>query len=264
MPEACLLHHQVDGEDSARPLLLLGSLGTTLAMWEPQVRALAGQLRLIRLDLRGHGDSPVPKGPYSIEGLGRDVLATMDRLGLDCASCCGLSIGGMVGMWLAASAPERIERLILICTSARVGGSVYAERAAAVRAAGTPEIVADEVLARWFTPLWAEANGALVARFRAMISGIPAEGYASCCEAVAAADLREELPRISAPTLVVAGAEDSATPPAHGEAIADAVPGAGMVVLDQTAHLASVQRPGAVTELIVDHLAIARRVVEDD
>jgi 3-oxoadipate enol-lactonase len=248
------LHHEEIGAPKEETLLLSGSLGSTLAMWDPQ-RPLAARTRLIRFDHRGHGASPVPPGPYSIADLGRDVLALLDRLGIERTSYCGVSLGAMVGMWLAAHAPERIEGLVLISTAAQPpSASVYSERAAAVRAAGTPEVVADAVVARWFTPGFARECPEVVARHRAMIAETPAEGYAGCCEAIAALDLRAALPAIRAPTLVIAGSDDLAIPPAHGRAIADAVPGARFQVLDRAAHLASVEQDGAVTELIADHL----------
>jgi len=249
------LHCDLVGPETAPALLLGGSLGTTRAMWEPQLGPLSARHRVIAFDHRGHGRSPVPRGPYTIADLGADVLALMDRLGLERASYCGLSIGGMVGQWLAISAPERIERLILICTSAYLPpADAWRERAAAVRAAGTPAVVADAVVARWFTADWAKRNPDVVARHRQMICDTPADGYAACCEAIAAMDLRPSLGLISAPTLVIAARQDPATPPEHGEAIAASVPGATLEVLDAAAHLASVERAEAVTALVAAHL----------
>lgn len=252
-----LLHHETAGSPHAPPLVMVGSLGTTLAMWDPQVPPLAARHRTIRVDLRGHGRSPVPNGPYAIAELAGDVLLTLDELGVEHASYCGLSIGGMIGMWLAVHAPRRIDRLVLICSSARVEGSTYGRRAEMVRAAGTTAVIADEVLPRWFTSDWAVKHAELVGRHRAMILATPAEGYAGCCEAVAGFDVRGVLEQIMAPTLVIAGADDAATPPAHSRAIADEVPRAHLEVLDNAAHLASVQRPAAVTELIAEHLDTA-------
>jgi 3-oxoadipate enol-lactonase len=252
---AVALHHRLEGPEDGLPLLLGGSLGTTLDMWQPQVRALSSRLRMIPFDHRGHGGSPVPPGPYSIEELGRDVLALLDRLELGRASYCGLSIGGMVGIWLAASAPERIERLVLICTAAYLPpASNWAERAAAVRAADTPEVVADTVVERWFTPAFAAACPEAVARHRAMIAATPAEGYAACCEAIAAMDLRSALARIAAPTLVVAGAQDPSTPPEYGREIAAGIAGARFELLDPCAHLANVERADEVNRLLEQHL----------
>ncbi|MBV9533799.1 MAG: 3-oxoadipate enol-lactonase [Solirubrobacterales bacterium] len=253
---SCELHFELAGRDSAPALLLGGSLGTTLRMWEPQVRALESQLRLVAFDHRGHGGSPGPPGPYEIADLGRDVLALLDRLGLERACYCGVSIGGMVGLWLGVNAAERVDRLVLISTSAHMDGAAFLQRAAAVRAAGTPEVVADAVVSRWFTPRWAAQHQDVAARYREMISATPAEGYAGCCEAVASFDLRGELSRMAAPTLVIAGSGDPATPPEHGRLIAQAVPDGRLVVVEQAAHLASVEQADAVTSLIAGHLEV--------
>ena len=250
------LHHVVDGAETAAPTLLLaGSLGSTLAMWEPQVAPLARGRRVVRLDLRGHGRSPQPPGPYAIEDLGRDVLALMDARAIERADWCGLSLGGMVGMWLAANAPERIRRLVLVCTSAHLPpADGWRARAAAVRAAGTVEAVADAVVERWLTPPFAAANPALRDELRAMLAASPPTGYAACCEAIAAMDLRPLLPRIAAPTLAIAGAEDLATPPLHAATIAAGIPGARTETLSPMAHLGNVEQPEAVARLIADHL----------
>ena len=251
----CQLHYEIAGDREAAPLVCGGSLGSTVAMWEPQVEPLSGRRWVVRFDHRGHGGSPVPSGPYTIDQLGCDVIALMDRLGIVRASYCGLSLGGMVGMWLAANAPERIDRLILICTSAHLPPTAgYTERAANVRAAGTPEVVADAVIERWFTPQFAQRHPELIVRYRAMIAATPAEGYAACCEAIAKLDLRTDLRKIAAPTLVIAGAQDPATPPVHALTITDQVPAARLHVLDDAAHLANVEQAAQVNRLIMDHL----------
>jgi 3-oxoadipate enol-lactonase len=249
------LNYEIDGPEDGHPLLLAGSLGTTLRMWEPQLPALAHDHRTIRIDLRGHGGSPVVPGPYSIDELGQDVLALMERLGLEHTSYCGLSIGGMMGQWLAINAPQRVRGLILIATSPYLPpADDWRERAAAVRQAGTPAVVADAVLARWFTAAYAERRPAVVAHYREMISSIAAEGYAGCCEAVAAMDLRDGLPQIQAATLVLAGAEDPVATPERSAALADAIPQARLDVLDPGAHLLTVERAAEVTSLISDHM----------
>lgn len=253
---SCELHFETDGPTDADVLLLGGSLGTTLAMWEPQVAALADSVRMVRFDHRGHGGTPAPAGRYAIDELGRDVVSLLDRLEISRVSYCGLSLGGMVGMWLAANEPERIERLILICTSAHLLGLGYGERAASVREADTVEIVADVVLARWFTREFTAQHPALVARYRQMLVSTSVAGYAGCCEAVDALDLRSELSRIEAPSLIIAGARDPATPPEHAETIARGIHGARLEVLDDAAHLASVQQPAATGALIREHLEL--------
>ncbi len=256
MPDPVALHHEVAGPDDAPVVLMGGSLGTTLATLDAQAAALAERFRVVRFDHRGHGGSPVVPGPYTIADLGRDVLALLDALGVEHASYCGLSIGGMAGMWLAAHAPERVERLALFCTSAyHPPAEAWAERAAAVQEAGSTEVVADAVVARWLTPGYASEHPEDVALLRAMLTGTPAEGYAACCRAIERMDLRPDLPRIQAPTLVVTGAQDPATPPEHGAAIAALIPGARLESLSPSAHNPAVERPGDVTALIRDHLA---------
>ena len=236
-------------------LLLVGSLGTSSAMWDP-LRALLGDLSLLALDHRGHGGlaSAAPPGPYSLADLGGDVLASLDARGLERVDYCGLSLGGMVGMWLAVHHPERIGRLVLCNTSAHLNPEAYAARAREVRAAGTVALVADGVLARWLTPLYTRGHPAVVAGLRAQLVETAPEGYAGCCEAIAGMDLRPELGRIAAPTLCVAGREDPATPPELLRLIADAVPDGRLEVLSPAAHLSPVEQAPAVAALIFDHL----------
>jgi 3-oxoadipate enol-lactonase len=252
----CALAHEMSGPPRAPVVVLTGSLGTRRSMWEPQAEALAERFAVVSCDVRGHGDSPVPPGPYSIDELGGDLLALLDRLQVQRVHLCGLSIGAMISLWVAAHAPERVERLIVCCTTARFGpeaASAYRERARTVREQGL-EGLADGVIARWFTPEFAGACPDVVARMRADLAATPPEGYAACCEALAELDLKIELPRIAAPTLVIAGERDQATPPEHGAAIAAAVAGAQFVTLTDAAHLASVERPERVSELFAHFL----------
>jgi 3-oxoadipate enol-lactonase len=248
------LNHEVSGPADAPVLMLGGSLGTTLKMWDRQL-ALSESLRLVRFDHRGHGASPVPPGPYEIADLGRDVLALMDSLAIARASYGGLSIGGMVGMWLGANAPERVDRLILICTSAHMPPpSFWQERAAAVLEAGSPEPIADGVVERWLTPDFAAEYPQVRAELRAMLATTDAAGYAACCGAIERMDLRDDLSRIAAPTIVISGSHDPATPPEHQHLIAQAIPGARHETVGPAAHLAAVQQPEAVNRLIGEHL----------
>jgi 3-oxoadipate enol-lactonase len=216
---------------------------------------LAREHRVLRYDLRGHGRSPVPEAPYALADLGSDLLGLLDRNGIERASLFGASLGGMVSMWVAAHAPERVDRLILCSTSAIMGPpQSWTERAALVRREGTVA-VADTVVARWFTRAFAAAQPAVVAAIRDQLAATPAEGYAGCCEAIREMDQRPDLPAISAPTLVISAEGDPSTPPAHARTIAGLVPGARLEVLDRGAHLVNVEAPDVVNPLVLAHLA---------
>jgi len=249
-----ILSARVDGPSDARPLVLLDAVGSSTEMWTPVLGPLAEQFRVIRLDHRGHGESdPSPaRSGTGIGDLAADVLETLDRFGLRRVDLAGLSLGGMVGMWLAAHRPERIGRLALLCTAARMDPQIWTERAAAVRAHGMTPLVVPAV-ERWLTPDHAARDEALVRSLRAMYAGVDVESYAQCCDAIATMDLRPDLARIAAPTLVIAGAEDLPTPVPDAEAIADGIAGARLVVLDGAAHLATVEDPGRIAALLLDH-----------
>jgi 3-oxoadipate enol-lactonase len=248
------LHHRCDGPAGAPVVMLSNSLGTSLEMWEPQLPALTQGFRVLRYDQRGHGGSPAPPSPYTIDELGSDALDLLNRLGLERVSFCGTSLGGMTGMWLAINAPDRIERLALCCTAPRLGPpEMWAERAATVRAEGM-EAILDAQLDRWFTPEFRESGAEAVERTRQGLLAASPDGYVGCCEAIAALDLRPGLASIHAPTLVIAAAEDEATSPEHGRLIADSISGARFVLIERARHLAGVERPDAVTPPLLEHL----------
>jgi 3-oxoadipate enol-lactonase len=248
------LHAVVDGP-ADHPVLVLGtSLGTTSALWEPLLPALTDHFRVVRYDHLGHGGSAVPEPPYTIERLGRATLDLLDRLDLGTVAYAGLSIGGMVGMWLAINAPERINRLALLCTAARLPAKPWQDRVAAIRVGGLRSI-ADPVVARWFTPGWVVSHPDVVQAFRAGLESTPQDGYVGCCEAIAAMDLRPELPRIAVPFVVIGAAQDAAIPVDYQLEIAEAVPGARLVVVDGAAHLAPVEQSEIVAATLVDHLS---------
>ena len=236
------------------PVLMLGnSLGTSTAVWDRQVPDLRRSFRLLRFELPGHGAAAAWPGPYAIAGLGAGALALLDSLGVERAGYAGMSLGGMIGMWLAAAAPDRIAALGLVCTSAYLppadGGR---DRAAPVRASGMGSISAP-VIGRWFTAGYAAREPAVVGSVRAMLEQADPEGYAGCCEAIAAMDLRAGLAEVGAPTLVLAGAADPATPPEHGAEIAARIAGARLRVLPDAAHLAAVSSAAEVTAELLAH-----------
>lgn len=242
------------GRADHEAVVFLGSLGSTHHMWEPQARAFGADYRVLCPDIRGHGNSPVPAGPYSIAGLAADVLALLDRLGVEQAHVVGLSLGGMIAMEMASSHPNRVRSLAVLSTSAFLGPRwVWTERAALVRGAGTAA-VSSAVVGRWFTAEFAAANPDLIADMQRMIEHTPAEGYAACCEAIADMDLRDRLSTIDASTLVIAGRDDPATPPEHLQPIARTIANSTYLEVSPAAHLASWEQQGPVNEALRQHL----------
>jgi 3-oxoadipate enol-lactonase len=241
------LHHEVAGD--GRVVVLSGSLGSTLAMWDAQVAALREQFRVLRYDHPGHGGSPLGE-IADVGSLARGVVDLLDELEIERASFCGLSLGGAVGMRLALDAPGRIDRLVLACTAARFGTpETWDERISLVRTGGM-EAVSDVVLPRWFTPEFAD-----VQTFRAMLVALPPDTYVRYCEIVREFDLRGALGSIGSPTLAIAGAEDRTAPPEQVEALAEEIPGARLAVIERAAHLANVERPAEFNRALLAHLA---------
>ncbi len=248
------IHYEFDGPEDAPVLLLSNSLGTDLRMWNAQVEAFSGARRILRYDSRGHGKSDAPQGPYSIERLGRDVLVLMDALGLEKVDYCGLSKGGMVGMWLGTHAGGRFGRMVYANTAAHMPTEeMWRHRAATVRTDGM-EAVVEAVVNRWFTEAFQQNDEAEVGRIRQMILGTAPEGYAGCCEAIAVMDQRTSIRAVQNPVLVIAGAEDPATPPDYGHQIAEAIAGAALVVIPQAAHLSNIEQSALFNEALAQFL----------
>jgi 3-oxoadipate enol-lactonase len=249
----CPIHVEVEGPENKPVLMLSNSLGTDLHMWDPQVAALTQHFRLLRYDRRGHGQSGVPKGPYNMEMLGRDVLAVLDALKIEKINWCGLSMGGMVGMWLGANAPQRINRLILSNTSAWFADKeIWNGRIKTVREKGLASIVGG-TMERWFTEGFRQREPKTIEWLSEMFLATNPEGYIGCGEAVRDMDHREIIKSITAPTLVIAGRHDPATTVEHGEFIRSRIPGAGMTVID-AAHIANVEQPRAYTDAVLGFL----------
>lgn len=240
--------YSLEGQAGAPVLVLSNSLGTTRDMWQAQA-VLQREFRILRYDTRGHGESAVPAGPYTIDQLGRDVVSLLDHLEIAQAAFCGVSMGGVTGQWLGVHAPERVSRLVVANTAARVGTEqAWRDRAALVRAQGLGPI-AQATPARWFTPDFIETCSDRVGALLDTLRGLSPEGYAACCEALATADLRTDISRITVPVLVVAGLHDPVTTPADADFIAGQIPGAQRVDLPAS-HLSNIEAAGQFNDAL--------------
>ena len=246
-------HYALTG-DKEPVLVFSNSLGTDFSMWDPQMAGLQRCFRILRYDTRGHGQSSVTPGDYTIEQLGRDVLGLLDSLHLGCVHFCGLSMGGMIGMWLGVHAPNRLHRLVLSNTAARIGTKeMWNARIATARKDGMKPVAA-AVIERWFTPGFRASFAERVARAQRMIENTPPEGYAACCAAIRDMDQREAVAQIKAPTLVIYGGSDPVTPASDAQFLTDRIRGAVKVEL-AAAHLSNVEQADAFTEAVSNFLA---------
>src|ERR1700692_163482 len=252
--DGCLLNVSVEGRDGGPTLMLSNSLGCTLRMWEPQMKAFTHLSRVTRYDRRGHGKSGVPPGPYSMARFGRDVLAILDDLNIDKVHWWGLSMGGMVGQWLGANAPDRFGKIILSNTACYYPDPTnWLNRIKAVKEGGIAAI-ADTVIAGWLTADFREREPQITANMKALLLAPPLQAYPACGEALSTLDQRALWPKIKSPTLVIAGRHDMATPVAAGEFIRSKIPGASMTILD-AAHISNVEQPHAFSDAVIGFLA---------
>ncbi len=242
------VEYTLEGPGDAPVVAFSNSLGTTGTMWDAQAAALSDRYRVLRYDTRGHGGTPAPPGPYSVAELGGDLLALLDRLELERVSFCGLSIGGMTGMWLGVNAGERIDRLAICCTAMTLPPpEMWTERAALVRNDGMGAVI-DATMERWFTPAFPKRRPEVVKRIRELFLATNPEGYAGCCEALGDFDMTGELGAVRAPTLVIAGEEDPVGTPERAAAVAAEVVDSRLVVLPEARHLAAVEQADVVTK----------------
>lgn len=245
------LHVESAGEGPV--LLFSNSLGTAVAMWDAQAKALSSRYRVVRYDTRGHGKSEVPPGPYKMDRLGRDALNVLDALQIERAAFCGLSMGGMVGQWLGAHAPDRFSHLVIANSAAEMGPAANWDARIEAARAGGMEAVTEAVLERWFTPHFRSAQPDAVARVRALLHATDREGYIGCCAAIRDMDQRPLLAKVAVPTLIISGAHDPATPPAKAEELVAGIPGARLVTLD-AAHLSNVEREADFLRVLTEFL----------
>jgi 3-oxoadipate enol-lactonase len=245
----CRLRYEIDGNPAGPPVLFSNSLGTTHALWNPQLEALSPTFRIIRYDTRGHGSSGVPDGPYTIDVLGLDAIAILDAVGVEQTHVCGLSLGGLTAMWLAVHRPDRVRSVTLVSTAARIANAMmWEERIVQVQTSGVAPL-ADAAMGRWFSHSFRDSHPGVVAIYHRMLSETPAVGYAACCAAIRDADLRSAIARISSPTLIIAGHHDPVTPPADAEAMRERIPGSRVSLLD-AAHILNVEQAAVFNDLL--------------
>jgi len=247
-------HYRWDGPDDKPVLLFANGLGTNLTMWDGQIAEFSRHFRVLRYDARGHGESSVPPGPYSIEQLGRDTLALIDALGVESCFFCGLSMGGAIGQWLGVNTPGRVTKLVLCNTAAKIGTpESWKTRIDLVLKSGVAAAI-PLVLERWFTPAFKRSAPDTIARTREMFVATDPAGYVAGCAAVRDMDLREVVHQIKVSTLIVAGAYDAGTTPAEGKFLAESIAGAKYVELE-AAHLSNVETPEKFTMAVLKFLA---------
>ena len=234
------LYYEWSGLESGAVLIFSNSLGTTLEMWEPQVQHFGDRYRILRYDTRGHGRSEVTPGPYTLEGLGQDVLALAAALGVKRAAFCGLSLGGVVGQWLAAQAPQLVQKVILCDTAARIGThEMWNQRIATAENQGMQAIAAG-IPERWFTRPFVDREPQTVADFQQMVRATSPVGYAACCVALREADMHPYLPTIRIPSLILYGDQDPVTTAKDAQVLAQQIPGASLAGLSAS-HISNVE-----------------------
>lgn len=245
--------YEIDGDPNAPALLLINSIGSTREMWARQMPAFAASYRVLRYDARGHGPSSAPRGPYTLEQLGRDALAILDDAQIQSAHVCGISLGGITAQWLGLNARNRVGRLVLANTAARIGTiDSWGERIKLVHDKGM-SAVAELSMERWFTPAFRERDPETVHTFRTMVQNCPPDGYLGCAAAMRDADLRNEIASLNAPVLLIASSADTATPPDGLELIQERVSSAELVTLE-SAHLSNVECAEQFTAAVMDFL----------
>jgi 3-oxoadipate enol-lactonase len=250
------LHYELSGRPDAPVLVLSNSLGTTLQMWNPQLEALERHFQLLRYDMRGHGTSSTPPGPYTIDQLGRDVLALLDALDIAKINFCGLSAGGVVGQWLGIHAGPRLSKLVLCNTAAKIGSAEIWNRRISDVESGGMQSITDGVLQRWFTADFLASGNSMVADIRQMLLNTPVAGYVATCAAIRDMDFRSALAAVQTPVCIVAGVHDMVTTLADAQFLRDRIDKAELASLP-AAHISNVEAQRGFTEIVVNFLTKA-------
>ena len=243
------INYKTFGDTNKPAIVFSNSLGTKYSMWQPQIDALQNDFFVICYDTRGHGASSAPQGPYILEQLGQDVTNLLDHLNVKKASFCGISMGGLIGQWLAIYKPQYFNHVIVCNTAAKIGQEqAWNNRAVLVREQGLQPI-ADTAASRWFTEPFIQSNTAIVESLSNDLATGSAEGYASCCEALAKADLRGELKNIKLPFLVIAGQKDPVTTVVDGQFMVNHIPNSQLLEI-KASHISNIEQPEVFNEFL--------------
>ncbi|MCW2411789.1 MULTISPECIES: 3-oxoadipate enol-lactonase [unclassified Sphingobium] len=247
------LNMRVEGPRGAPAILFAHSIGCDLTLWDRQAAALNDRYRIIRYDVRGHGASDAPEGPYTVEQLAGDALAILDALEVERAHLCGLSLGGTMGQWLALNRPDRLASLTLCDTAARLGTiEGWQQRIETALSRGMAALV-DMSLLRFFSDAFRDQDPATIAQFREIFLATPAQGFAGCCAVLRDCDFTDHLSAITVPTLVMTGRNDVPTPPTDSELLASRIPGAELILLD-AGHISAREDPQSFTRALLNHI----------
>lgn len=250
------VNYEMSGKEGAPVVMLSHSLGSDMSMWNPQTGPLKSHYRVLRYDTRGHGGSDAPNGSYTLEQLGEDALGLLDALLLDAVHWVGLSMGGMIGQYMALNHSDRIRKLALCDTAAAIAPEaqpVWEERLQMVRKGGMQALV-DSTLERWFTPPYLSQSRPEVKRIREHFLSTPVSGYIGCSEAIRRLDYLERLSEIRLPTLIVVGEEDQGTPVSASRAMHERIPDSGLVILPSAAHLSNIEQADPFNEALMEFL----------
>ena len=248
------INYHLDGDEDLPTLILSNSLTTNLHLWDEQVSSFANYFRILRYDNRGHGGSSSPKGEYTIDNIGNDILLLMDHLDINTASLCGISLGGMVAMWLGIHAPNRVDKLVVCNSSSDIGSpDPWQERIKMVNSKGMASIV-DAGLERFLSERFRKSGSPKIELLKSMMLTCEVSGYSGCCAAVRDMYLTTQLTKINNQTLIIAGELDPSTPVPHSELINQEITTSSLIIIKGVAHLSNIEKPVEFNKAVLDFL----------
>ena len=250
------MNYTLDGPANAPVVTLSHSLATTLAMWEPQLKALTARWRVLSYDTRGHGGTDAPRGGYSLDLLADDAQALLRALGIQRTHWVGLSMGGMIGQTFALKFPNMFQTMVLADTTSRYAPEALPLWQGRIKTAQTQgmEALVESTLGRWFTEPFRKSHPEVTARVSAMIRATPVPGYVGCCTAIPQINVTDRLKEVKCPALVIVGEQDAGTPVALSREIHAALPGSELVIIPQASHLSNLEQPAAFNRALATFL----------